>query len=138
MVRNRDLPQAKNKVLSKKDLLAQLIAVDRDEDTRTKILKLENDFRDRIATHFARLPIGSVSFSKINTSPFVLMFYCKQKGYHYVSQIEQDILPAKLFSSMETSAGRMVQQVVLPAYGWENVESPMHSFESVIDARGLE
>lgn len=138
MVRNRDLPQAKNKVLSKKDLLAQLIAVDRNEDTRTKILKLENDFRDRIATHFARLPIGSVSFSKINTSPFVLMFYCKQKGYHYVSQIEQDILPAKLFSSMETSAGRMVQQVVLPAYGWENVESPMHSFESVIDARRLD
>lgn len=62
------------------------------------------------------------------------MFYAKQKGYHFVSQIEQDILPAKLFSSMETSAGRMVQSVVLPVYGWKSVESTMHSSRSVLDA----
>lgn len=62
------------------------------------------------------------------------MFYAKQKGYHFVSQIEQDILPAKLFSSMETSAGRMVQSVVLPVYGWKSVESTMHSAKSVLDA----
>src|SRR5262249_14304341 len=49
--------------------------------------------------------------------------------------IEQDILPAKLFSSMETSAGRMVEQVVLPVYGWQYVASEMHSSESVIDGR---
>lgn len=77
MARNKDLPRPKNKVLNKRDLLAQLVAVDLDDGARTKILKLENDFRDRITTHFAGLPIGSVNFSKINTSPFVLMFYCK-------------------------------------------------------------
>jgi hypothetical protein len=61
------------------------------------------------------------------------MFYAKRRGYHFVSQIEQDILPAKLFSSMETSAGRMVQSVVLPVYGWKSVESTMHSSRSVLD-----
>src|SRR3546814_17070350 len=36
---------------------------------------------------------------------------------------------------METSAGRMVEEVVLPAYGWEVVSSEMHSSESVLDGR---
>ena len=78
------------------------------------------------------------SFSKFNTNPFVLMFYAKRKGYSYISEIEADILPAKLFSSMETSAGRMVQDVVLPIYGWESVESTMHSASSVLDGRRYE
>ncbi len=97
------------------------------------MLALESDFRKRISTHVAALPADSSRFSKFNTSPFVLMFYAKQKGYHFVSEIEQDILPAKLFSSMETSAGRMVQSVVLPVYGWKDVESTMHSSRSVLD-----
>ncbi|MGC8491106.1 MAG: PmeII family type II restriction endonuclease [Syntrophobacteraceae bacterium] len=80
----------------------------------------------------------TAEFSKFNTSPFVLMVYCHQQKYKFVDQIEKDILPAKLFSSMETSAGRMIQEVVLPVYGWEDVPSSMHSAGSVIDGKKQE
>ena len=65
------------------------------------------------------------------------MFYSRQQGYKHVSEIEKDIIPAKVFSSMETSAGRMVETVVLPLYGWEAVPSQMHSSESVLDGRRM-
>jgi hypothetical protein len=96
---------------------------------------METEFRRRISNHVAALPVASASFRDFNTSPFVLAFYAKQRQYSLVGEIERDILPAKLFSSMETSAGRMVQDVVLPVYGWEGVESTMHSASSVLDAR---
>jgi hypothetical protein len=96
---------------------------------------METAFRARIATLLAALPRDTGNFDTFNTNPFVLMFYTTQRGYHFVSQIERDIVPAKVISSMETSAGRMVQEVVVPTYGWEIVNSPMHSPTSVIDAR---
>jgi len=133
--RNPDLPRPGERVLSKGDLLAALKNVDSSDDARARILTMEMAFRQRINSHMAALPAGSSSFQKFNTSPFALMLYAKQKGYSYVSEIEEDILPAKLFSSMETSAGRMVQDVVLPIYGWESVASTMHSASSVLDAR---
>jgi hypothetical protein len=77
-------------------------------------------------------------FEKFNTSPFVLLFHAMQRGYTRVSQIERDILPAKTFSSMETSAGRMVEAVALPVYGWENVESEMHTSDSALDGKKLD
>ncbi len=133
MPRNPDLPRPGNKVISKHDLLTKLQEIDNCNESRTRVLSMETAFRQRISDHVASLPTGSASFKKFNTSPFVLMFYTKQKGYSNVSEIEQDILPAKLFSSMETSAGRMVQDVVLPIYGWESVQSTMHSAGSVLD-----
>lgn len=138
MPRNPDLPRPGDTVLSKRALLATLRSIDNRDRSRGRVLEMENAFRQRIAGHVASLPTGSASFSKFNTSPFVLMFYAKQKGYSYVSEIEGDILPAKLFSSMETSAGRMVQDVVLPIYGWESVESTMHSASSILDGRKCE
>ncbi|WP_226019756.1 PmeII family type II restriction endonuclease [Novosphingobium sp. FKTRR1] len=84
---------------------------------------------------WAASPESAAKFQKFNTSPFVLMFYSKKQGYSRVSEIEGDIIPAKVFSSMETSAGRMVEEVVLPVYGWEVVPSQMHSIESLLDGR---
>ena len=46
-------------------------------------------------------------------------------------------MSAKVFSSMETSAGNMVQNVVLPIYGWEVVHSTMHSHASLLDGRKI-
>ncbi|MBK7930027.1 MAG: hypothetical protein IPJ98_21895 [Bryobacterales bacterium] len=63
------------------------------------------------------------------------MIYSLQQGYRHISEIEGDILPAKVFSSMETSAGRMVETVVLPVFGWQVVPSEMHSVNSVLDGR---
>jgi hypothetical protein len=133
MPKNPELPKPKNIVIKKQSLLKGLAEIDDSPKARKRVLALESDFHKRISTHVAALPAGSSQFNKFNTSPFVLMFYAKRKGYHFVSQIEQDILPAKLFSSMETSAGRMVQSVVLPVYGWKSVESTMHSSKSVLD-----
>ncbi len=138
MSRNPDLPKSDPQVLSKRTLLLELQAIDSCDEARARVLRLEIEFRRRITDHAAVLPAKSACLRKFNTSPFVLMFYAKQKGYAYVSEIEKDILPAKLFSSMETSAGRMIQDVVLPVYGWQCVESTMHSARSAIDGRRCE
>lgn len=138
MPRNPDLPRPDETVLSKAVLLEELKSIDSSDDARARVLAMETAFRKRISSHVAALPAESSSFQKFYTSPFVLMFYAKQKGYSYVSEIENDILPAKLFSSMETSAGRMVQDLVLPIYGWESVESTMHSASSILDGRKRE
>ncbi len=122
-------------ILSKRDIFSALIDIDNDAQARARILSMESAFRHRINNHIASLPAESAKFQKFNTSPFVIMFYSKQKGYNHVCQIEKDIVPAKVFSSMETSAGRMVETVVLPVYGWETVPSTMHSTESVLDGR---
>lgn len=138
MPRNADLPRPGETVLLKGELLAELQSIDNSGESRARVLAMETAFRQRISGHVASLPTGSACFGKFNTSPFVLMFYAKQKGYSYVSEIEEDILPAKRFSSMETSAGRMVEDVVLPIYGWESVQSTMHSASSVLDGRKCE
>lgn len=63
------------------------------------------------------------------------MFHTFKKRYRHIAQIEEDILPAKIFSSMETSAGRMVETVVLPIYAWKPVPSAMHTTNSLIDGK---
>lgn len=131
-----DLPIAQPPLLlSKLAIYAALAAIDADADARARVLAMETGFRGRIAAHLLGLPTAEAKFQKFNTSPFVLMFYSKKKGYTRVSEIEDDIIPAKVFSSMETSAGRMVEEVVLPVYGWEVVPSQMHSVESLLDGR---
>lgn len=131
-----DLPKkVAPSILSKRKIFEALKIIDNDKGSKHRILTMENDFRQRIDRHISSLPTSSAHFQKFNTSPFVLMFYSRQKGYNHVSQIEKDIVPAKVFSSMETSAGRMIETVVLPVYGWETVPSTMHSVESVLDGR---
>lgn len=129
------MPRPESFVLTKSDLLTQLRVVDADDDARNRVLSMEINFRRRIDTHLTSLPLVDAQFSKFKTNPFVLFIHSMNKRYHYITEIERDILPAKIFSSMETSAGKMVELVVLPTYGWEAVPSQMHSSESVIDGR---
>ena len=134
-----DLPKSVPAVLlRKKDIFDALLRIDNDTAARSRILAMESDFRAKIGTHIKGLPDASSKFAKFYTSPFVLMFYSKQKAYSRVAQIEQDLVPAKVFSSMETSAGNMVEKVVLPVYGWEVVQSAMHSHESLLDGRKID
>jgi len=121
--------------LRKRELIQSLQTVDNDASAKARILSLENEFRRRIGIHVESLPANDALFAKFNTNPFVLMIHSRNKGYKRISEIESDILPAKVFSSMETSAGRMVEAVVLPVYGWEVVPSQMHSQNSVLDGR---
>ena len=129
------LPAATSLVVSKTVLLDSLRSLDADRSAVERVLVMETDFRRRITNHVESLPLKDAIFSRFNTNPFVLLFHTLNKSYKHVHQIEDDILPAKIFSSMETSAGRMVETVVLPVYGWEAVPSEMHSSESVIDGR---
>jgi hypothetical protein len=113
---------------------ADLRAVDADDASRARVLDLETGFRHRIGNHVAALPLANARLESFKTSPFVLMIYAHAKYYSKLSEIEADILPAKLFSSMETSAGRMIEDVALPIYGWQAVPSGMHSANSALDA----
>lgn len=131
-----DLPKrTAETVLRKSDIFSALKRIDSSDAARDRVLSMESRFRLKVATHLGGLPAADAKLKKFSTSPFVLMFHARNQGYGRVSQIEKDIIPAKVFSSMETSAGRMVEEVVLPTYGWEVVPSAMHSAESVLDGR---
>ena len=134
----KDLPKAAPVRLSKGDLLSQLAQLDDDPVARRRILDLEAALRARMGAHLSALPAQSAPLARFNTSPFVLMTHCLSRQYTKVSQIEGDILPAKQFSSMETSAGRMVEEVTLPTFGWEIVESGMHTAFSALDGRRVD
>jgi hypothetical protein len=129
------MPHPEALALSKADLLASLVRVDGDPAASARALAMETEFRSRISSHVHSLPTENASFAKFNTSPFVVMFYAFQQGFTRISEIEKVILPAKVFSSMETSAGRMVEAVVLPQYGWEFAPSGMHTSNSAIDGK---
>lgn len=135
MPRHIGLPSAVARSISKQQLLNQLNLVDASEGAKKRTLDMETEFRRRITLHVQSLPTSDAQFAKFNTNPFVLMFHSLKKKYRHIAEIENDILPAKVFSSMETSAGRMVEAVVLPVYGWQAVLSEMHSSNSVLDGR---
>lgn len=136
--RNPNLPsQVAKTVFSKGALIADLQAVDSDASSRHRVLTLESGFRQRIQSHVTSLPAANATLGEFNTNPFVLMIYAQSKRYSRLSQLEGDILPAKLFSSMETSAGRMVEDVTLPVYGWHTVPSGMQTPNSALDGKQL-
>lgn len=129
------LPKPASSIIRKAQLLTDLSAIDADRASTQRVLAMETNFRTRIRNHVDSLPTEDAVFSKFNTNPFVLMFHSMKKDYKNIGDIENDILPAKVFSSMETSAGRMVETVVLPIYGWETVPSEMHTPNSALDGK---
>ncbi len=136
--RHNGLPRPAGRRLSKANLLLQLASVDSSDESRQRVLAMENQFRRKIDSHITSLPEGDAQFQKFNTSPYVLLIHARNRSYTRISEIENDILPAKQFSSMETSAGRMVEEVALPVYGWECVASEMHTSNSALDGRKIE
>lgn len=136
--RHPGLPRAKKRFLSKNHLLEQLQRVDNDRSRREKVLRLETSFRAKIGPHIASLPANNATLQKFKTSPYVLLMHACQRGYTKISEIEADILPSKQFSSMETAAGCMVEEVVFPEYGWECVASEMHTSNSALDGKRID
>lgn len=134
------IPKVTPTVFKKIELLRQLRSIDNDDDAKARVLVMETGFRTRMQLHVESLPPSASKFEKFSTNPFVLMMHCMKKGYNSIQQIEADILPAKLFSSMETSAGKMAELVTLPIYGWDTdaVMSGMHSSNSNLDGRKIE
>ena len=132
------IPRNQRMSVSKRDVLNALSSIDADRMRRERVLQMETEFRRRINTHLDALPQEDSVFDKFKTSPFVIMFYAYQKGYARVYEVEEAILPAKVFSSMETSAGRMLEAITLPIYGWQVVESGMHTPDSALDGKRIE
>ena len=132
------IPAAIPAVASKRALLQALAELEGDNARRVRALDLETKFVERIASANAALPSAQSGFDKFNTSPFVLLMYAKQKRYTRVSQIADAIVPAKVFSSMETSAGRMVEEISLPMFGWDPVPSGMQTAFSALDGVRVE
>jgi len=136
--KNVDLPTITRSVLYKTDVLTQLKQLDDNVDARNRILQMETEFRRAIDIHIKGLLGGTERLSAYKTNPFVLLMYCYKNHYSQISQIEGDIPPAKLFSSMETSAGKMAEIVTFPIYGWNIASSSMHSADSALDGWKLE
>lgn len=132
------IPTAQNTELGKAELLAILEHIDRDDAAKERVLKMETEFRKRIHGHLQSLPTHNAKFEKFGTNPFVLLFYASQQNIKRIHEMELAILPAKAFSSMETSAGKMLELVTFPLFGWEIVESGMHSANSALDGRKID
>jgi hypothetical protein len=98
MPRHDGLPKPVPSSIRKIQLLQSLQTVDNDIEARARVLTLETEFRRRIGIHVGSLPTSDAVFAKFNTNPFVLMIHSRNKGYRNISQIENDILPAKVFS----------------------------------------
>jgi hypothetical protein len=130
---NKDLPRPVSRIGEKSSVLEKLRIIDKDIVRSQRILNMENELRANIDIHLKSLPTNTVSFSKLYTSPYVLLFYSKKRQYSLVSQLEKDIVPAKIFSSIETAAGNIIQKYVMPIYGWKVIDSSMQSQNSVID-----
>ena len=96
---HKGMPRPEALTISKSDLLRSLVSVDADKGSSDRALAMETDFRTRITSHVQSLPTKDAKFAKFKTSPFVLMFYTLQHGFTRISEIEEAILPAKVFSS---------------------------------------
>lgn len=69
-----------------------------------------------------------------STNPFVLAAYAQLFQIQHLKQVDDIVSAAKVFSSIETAAGRVVEDVIPPYYGWEQIDSPGHTPLSEIDS----
>ena len=127
------LPRPRARILDRRSILDSLSQLDSSSDSRQSILKLENSFRDRVLTTNLRLPANESKFDRFNTNPFVLLIHASRRDYVAVADIEEDLVLAKAFSSVETAAGKMVEDITLDHYGWTQSTSSMHSSYSIVD-----
>ena len=133
MGKNPGIPKTSERRISKIELFRMLKWVDEDHDARSRILRMENSFRSSAKTMVDALPGSQESFAKFKTNPYVLLLHACEQNLAKISDMESALIPAKVFSSMETSAGKMIEKVTLPIYGWSIVESGMQTHNSVLD-----
>lgn len=135
--RNNNIPRADPIVLDKPWVLDQLRAIDNDPSSRDRVLRMETGFRQRIGIMSQNLPSPDTPFKELSTSPFVLMALSFHNKYKQVIELEKGLIAGKAMSSIETSLGRMVEEITLPVYGWTCVPSAMHTPYSVIDGKHI-
>ncbi len=94
---------------------------------------MEVGFREKIDAYLSSLETKYSTFEKLSTSPFVLLVLARQQRASAIHEIDRGLVAAKAFSSMETSTGKMIEQVVLSAYGWSEAPSAMATSQSSLD-----
>lgn len=135
--RNHNIPRANPILIDKQWILDQLRDIDNDPASRDRVLQMEMGFREKIGVMSDNLSTIDTPFKELNTSPFVLMALSYHKRYRRLIELEKGLIEGKAMSSIETSLGRMVEEITLPVYGWEPVPSMMHTPYSVIDGKHI-
>jgi len=95
-----------------------------------RISNLEQALEARMRQINARTP----AIDGKSTNPFVLAAYAHLFDVQHLKQVDDIVAAAKVFSSIETAAGRVVEDVIPPFYGWEQIDSPGHTVLSEIDS----
>jgi hypothetical protein len=118
--------------LDKAELIAQLERINKQELSRTRIFEMENSFKEKMQSYKDQRK--SVENYEYRINPFAAMLLAFNNGYTSISQIEGDVMAMNMLS-MATSMGKMMEQIVLPAYGWDISQpiSSMHTSDSIID-----
>ena len=127
------LPNAAERATTRSEILDRLQRIDDDPDARGRTLALEAGFRERVETYVNGSSGNYKKFADLSTSPLVLLIVARIQESTHLEDIEADIRVSKLYSSIETSAGKMVEAVVLPLYGWSTTKSAMATAVSIID-----
>ncbi|MCK2148743.1 hypothetical protein MYE70_06645 [Marinobacter alexandrii] len=107
-----------------------LTKYDTDAPTRQRVEGLAQKF----ASRFDAINVNQPKIDGKSTNPFVLSAFARTQSISMVSELDQLIAAAKMFSSLETALGRVVEDVVPSSYGWSQVHSESHSLLSEIDS----
>jgi hypothetical protein len=95
-----------------------------------RVANLEKALEARMRQINARSP----AIDGKSTNPFVLAAYAHLYDVQHLKQVDDIVAAAKVFSSIETAAGRVVEDVIPPFYGWQQIDSPGHTVLSEIDS----
>ncbi|MCT4555860.1 MAG: hypothetical protein N4A53_14320 [Pelagimonas sp.] len=87
-----------------------------------------------LETRMRQINARSPAIDGKSTNPFVLAAYAELFDVQQLKQVDDIVAAAKVFSSIETAAGRVVEDVIPPFYGWQQVDSPGHTVLSEIDS----
>lgn len=89
-----------------------LLKLDKDGGYYTDLSNLAESFEQRFDT----ITVRELAIDGKSTNPFVLAAYARQQSVSAVSDFDNLITAAKLFSSFETALGRVVEDVVPSFY----------------------
>jgi hypothetical protein len=93
-----------------------------------------NQLSTALETRMRQINARSPAIDGKSTNPFVLAAYAELYDVQNLKQVDDIVAAAKVFSSIETAAGRVVEDVIPPFYGWTQIDSPGHTVLSEIDS----
>jgi len=112
------------------DVLPALSRVAADPQAMRRVAAMASAFSARFSVANAATP----AIDGVSTNPFVLAAYAQRAGLTSPYQIDAALVGAKMFSSLETASGRIVEDIVPGMYGWSQVPSAAHSVLTEVDS----